>query len=66
MIPRLSQSSVSFKANQSVRDAYDSLMIKNSQTAQNQNRAITNITPNSNVVNQIPMQGAGQKLDIIA
>lgn len=62
MIPRLTQSSLSFRANEnsSVRDAYDSQVAKNSQTAQKQNQAIINMT------NHIPMQGNGQKLDVIA
>ena len=60
MIQRLAQ--VSFKGNEvtSARESYDSLMIKNSQTAQKQNKVVANLA------NQIPMQGAGQKLDIIA
>ena len=61
MIQRLSSSNISFEANEvnSAREGYDSLMIKNSQTAQKQNKVIANLMP-------IPMQGTGQKLDIIA
>lgn len=61
MIQRLSSSNVSFAAKEanSAREGYDSLMVKNSQVAQKQNKVITNLTP-------IPMQGAGQNLDVIA
>ena len=60
MIQRLS-SNISFKANdiKSARETYDSLMIQNSQTAQKQNKVIANLMP-------LPMQGTGQKLDVIA
>ena len=62
MIQRLGMSNLSFKANESAtpREAYDSLMNKNSQTAQKQNKAV------ATVLNQIPMQGTAQKLDVIA
>lgn len=65
MIPRLAQSSISFKAETSVRDVYENMMTRNSQTAQKQNNAVVNMTTNQ-VKNQIPMQGTGQKLDVIA
>ena len=67
MIPRLTQTSISFQASESKspRDTYTSQMVKNSQTAQKQNRAVANMT-SSQAVNQIPMQGVGQKLDVIA
>ena len=60
MIQRLSQ--VSFKGNEvtPARESYDSLLVKNSQTAQKQNKTVTNLA------NQVPMQGVGQKLDVIA
>ena len=66
MIPRLAQNSLSFTANEAMspRQAYDSQMVKNSQTAQKQNRAVANMA--IQMSNQIPMQGAGQKLDVIA
>jgi len=62
MIQRLAHSNLAFKANEnsSARESYDSLLIKNNQTAQKQNKTVVNFA------NQIPMQGAGQKLDIIA
>ena len=65
MIPRLAQSSISFKAETPVRDVYENMMTRNSQTAQKQNNAVVNMTTNQ-VKNQIPMQGTGQKLDVIA
>lgn len=60
MIQRLS-SNQSFMANEtkSARETYDSLMTQNSQTAQKQNKVIANLMP-------IPMQGTGQKLDVMA
>ena len=63
MIQRLAYAPVSFMANDasSPREAYDSLVNKNNQTAQKQNKVIAVANQNS-----IPMQGAGQKLDIIA
>ena len=66
MIQRLSQSSLSFRANEltSPREGYDSQMVKNSQTAQKQNKVIANLF--AQLSNQIPMQGSAQKLDVIA
>ncbi len=67
MISRLSHASLSFKANEpaiSPREAYDSKLAQNSQIAQNQNRIIQNLPATKN--NQVPMQGSGQKLDVIA
>ncbi len=66
MISRLSQTSLSFKANESKnpRDAYDSKLAQNSQIAQNQNHIVQNLPTAKN--NQVPMQGSGQKLDVIA
>lgn len=60
MIQRLAQ--VSFRGNEvvSAREAYDSQIAKNSQIVQRQNSIIATI------LNQIPMQGTAQKLDIIA
>lgn len=62
MIPRLSAQELSFQANEkmSPRESYDALMTKNNQTAQKQNNIVVSMS------NQIPMQGAGQKLDVIA
>ena len=62
MIQRLSLSDVSFKANEaenSARNGYSSLIAENTQTAQKQNGYIANFM-------SVPMQGAGQKLDVIA
>lgn len=68
MISRLSQTSLSFKANESKspRDVYDSKMAQNSQIAQNQNHIVQNLPTAKNNNNQVPMQGSGQKLDVIA
>ena len=62
MIQRLASTSPAFKGNNvaSPRDSYESLMSKNIQTAQKQNKIVA--TSNQN---QIPMQGSGQKLDVI-
>ena len=65
MIQRLAQASISFMAEAAPRDVYENMMSRNSQTVQKQNNAVANTTSNQ-VKNQIPMQGAGQKLDIIA
>lgn len=65
MIPRLAQSSISFKAETPVRDVYENMLKRNSQTAQKQNNVVANITTNQ-TKNQVPMQGTGQKLDVIA
>lgn len=63
MIQRLNQSPVSFGTKKSVsaREAYDALMVQNSQTAQKQNNMV------AKMANQIPMQGqgVGQKLDVV-
>ncbi|MBQ7288016.1 MAG: hypothetical protein IJW73_09675 [Candidatus Gastranaerophilales bacterium] len=63
MIQRLAYAPISFKANEatSPRDAYDSLMNNNVQTAQKQNKIVAATNQNT-----VPMQGAGQKLDVIA
>ena len=61
MIPRLS-SNVSFKANEidSARETYETLMANNYKIAQTQSNMVTKF------MNQVPMQGTAQKLDIIA
>lgn len=66
MIPGISASSISFRANEltSVRGAFDAKLDENHKTAQGQNGMVTS-SNNSQMNNQIPMQG-GQKLDIIA
>ena len=63
MIQRLGSNQLSFKANESLsaREQYNALMDKNLQTAQKQNNIVASV-----VNNQIPMQGMGQKLDVIA
>ena len=68
MIPRLNQSSLSFQANKAVspREAYDSHMGKIKQTAVNQSTTAANLAQNQININPIPMQGTGQKLDVIA
>ena len=62
MIQRLANTNVSFKGNEvaSPRETYDSQIAKNSQMAQKQTNIIMAL------LNQIPMQGVGQKLDVIA
>lgn len=62
MIQRLNSQNLTFKASESAtpREAYDSLMNKNSQTAQKQSKAVATL------LNQVPMQGCAQKLDVIA
>ena len=65
MIQRLAYSPTSFKGEMSVRDIYENMMTRNMQTAQKQNNVVANLATNQ-VKNQIPMQGAGQKLDVIA
>ena len=64
MIQRLNSPSLSFKGDSvSPREAYDSQMINNSPMAQKQTNAVANlVSPN----HPIPMQGVGQKLDVIA
>lgn len=65
MIPSLSRPSVSFTANeQNVRDAFASKLNKNIEMAQKQTSLSMNNGANLN--NPVPMQGQGQKLDIIA
>ncbi|MBR5304867.1 MAG: hypothetical protein IKU37_08600 [Candidatus Gastranaerophilales bacterium] len=61
MIPRLS-SNVSFKANEigSARETYETLMANNNKIAQTQSNMAAKF------MNQVPMQGTAQKLDIIA
>ena len=64
MIQRLNSPSLSFRGeNVSPREAYDSQMNNNSQVAQKQTNAVTNLVKQNN---SIPMQGMGQKLDVIA
>jgi hypothetical protein len=47
------------------REGYDSLINNNSKTAQNQNNLAMNIASILKL-GPIPMQGTGQKLDVIA
>ena len=67
MIQRLSAPSISFRANQltSARDAYNAKVDNNLKTAQQQNDIISN-TPAPSLNRPVPMQGQGQKLDIVA
>ena len=66
MIQRL-EATMSFKGATPAtpREGYDSLINNNTQTAQKQNNAAANLV-SAQKLNPIPMQGAGQKLDIIA
>ncbi len=67
MIANLNPSVLSFKANEwhDARKSYSAQLDKNEKTAQKQNGIVTNMSsPKMN--KQIPMQGAGRKLDIIA
>lgn len=66
MIQRLN-STVSFqgKIPTTPREGYDFLINNNTQTAQNQNNAVVNMA-NAQKLSPIPMQGVGQKLDVIA
>lgn len=64
MIPSISMSSLSFKANKKnpVRDLYANLL-STIKTAQDK-AGVTGT--NNNPLTPIPMQGTGQKLDVIA
>ena len=62
MLSNVNQSSLNFKS-QSVRDEYAEKIGKNNAIAQAQNNLVVG---NVQTTKQIPMQGAGQKLDIIA
>ena len=65
MIQNLCASSLSFKGNEiSVRDAYADLIKKNENTIQRQNNMIVQAQGKLNA--GVPMQGSGQKLDVIA
>ena len=69
MIPSIYSSSLSFGANQNpVRDLYNAHLNTISQTAQSQTNNVSSSAtePVSTLVNPIPMQGTGQKLDVIA
>ena len=65
MIPNLALSSLSFRGSENIspREAYDSQMSKNSQMAQKQNGVVANMAA-AQINHQVPMQGAGQKLDV--
>ena len=67
MISNLRPSLLSFKANEwhDARKSYNAQLDKNKETAQKQNGIVANMSsPKMN--KQIPLQGAGRKLDIIA
>ena len=70
MIPSIYSSSLSFGANNQnpVRDLYNAHISTISQTAQTQKNATPSPSKESvsTLVNPIPMQGTGQKLDVIA
>ncbi len=65
MIQGLQNSSLNFKANDSIcaRDAYSAQIDKNMQIAQKQNNIVDAA---SQTKKQIPMQGTAQKLDVMA
>lgn len=64
MIQRLGYSSISFQKDDiSPREAYSSKMAQNIQMAQDQNK---NIDAMIQMNGQVPVQNAGQKLDVIA
>ncbi len=66
MIQRLN-SNVSFQGvtPTTPREGYDFLINNNSQTAQKQNNAVINMA-SAQKLSPVPMQGTGQKLDVIA
>ena len=69
MIKPVSVSSLAFRANEtsSTRGLYEARKAENSQIAQNQNDMITGLSLAQAPLNyQVPMQGTGQKLDVIA
>ena len=67
MISNLRPNALSFQANKihGARDSYNAQLDKNKETAQRQNGIVTNMS-SPKVKKQIPMQGAGRKLDVIA
>ena len=62
MLSNVNQSSLNFKS-QSVTDEYAEKIGKNNAIAQAQYNLVVG---NVQTTKQIPMQGAGQKLDVIA
>ena len=69
MIKPISVSSLSFRANESnsARGLYDDCKAKNSQIAQSQNDKIAGLNLAQNPLNyQVPMQGIGENLNVIA
>lgn len=69
MIKPISVSSLAFRANEptSARSLYEARKAENSQIAQNQNDMITGLNLAQAPLNyQVPMQGIGEKLNVIA
>ena len=68
MIKPISVSSLAFRANEpSARGLYDARKAENSQIAQNQNNIVTGYNLTQVPLNyQVPMQGSGEKLNVIA
>ncbi len=69
MIKPISFSSLAFRANEtnSARSLYDARKAENSQIAQSQNDKITGLNLAQNPLNyQVPMQGIGENLNVIA
>ena len=69
MIKPISVSSLAFRANEttSARSLYDARKAENSQIAQSQNDKVTGLNLAQNPMNyQVPMQGVGEKLNVVA
>lgn len=67
MIQNLKAASLSFGANStnySARDAYENVVRSNVMIAQKQNQEIMNAQKQNS--GKVPMQGAGEKLDVVA
>ena len=69
MIKPVSLSSLAFRTNEinSARSLYDARKAENSQIAQNQNDKVVGLNLAQNPLNyQVPMQGIGENLNVIA
>ena len=68
MIKPISVSSLTFRANDinSARGLYEARKAENSQIAQNQNDMITGVNLAQGPGYQVPMQGIGENLNVIA
>ena len=68
MIKPISFSSLAFRANEtnSARSLYEARKVENSQIAQNQNDKVIGLNLAQNPRNyQVPMQGTGEKLNVV-